>query len=632
MALNPVVKIVDFAKERDSSIDKMISQMENQKSSHKRIFQRLPKHLRRRAMSYDVKKIPSDMRPLVEKQVNEAYNAKAANKPGGRDPNKYRKHGQNLAIHRNQEYKWLESHLWHSKRFHMTNLWGWKIPFAPTMKQTRNLVKMTKENCTMRDISYMDIISLSIHLEENNSANTRELLNTAIVSLLKPHSRIENRNHILFPAELFQQISPSIESIGPVHLFWVDDNQLWIICHTLLSSKVQEALTPFEESIHLAIELIQGELNIFEIYGPNATNAIRTVLNPNTTETPPELLQIIATLPPPSCVPPGTSIAFTACDPRTINEHAETCNPSPSAFDFNSLTMPNVCESRLFKDRSFELKSEQEFNAERAKLLFPKAEGPSGSIPVILMQQFVLPGGFSSTSAGFGSSWLIILPFGCGDVVFRKFVHRGVRIFGLECSKLIDLESGQFNFPFDRPDTPDGFQIIQNECNDLNAQNNARPIGKRKNLNFYAFPDNFFIAFSESLYDLENAYLRVGLIMLKRGTPSRFSTIYIPEPEDYGIVTASQANKDVLIQELKGERKPIGMVLNGNSSLLAGDGRGIGIIQALAMSHFLPEAEIENGFRFPQRPKDSKLAVVREQGSQFLHLAWVWIHPSNSYP
>lgn len=647
MEITPVIKIVEFAKERDPSIDKMIKKMESQKPSHKRCFQKLPKHLRRRAMSYDIKKVPRSMRPAVEDQLKGAAEAKERNKPSGRDPRKYRQHGENLMAHRNHEFKWLESHLWHAKRFHMADMWGWKIPWAPTMKQTRSLVKMTKENCTMRDISYMAILSIKVKTinEENEisqtlppSPETKNILCAKLSELLRPNFRIETNHHILFPVELFKPNQFPNSPIGPAEAFWVDDNNFWIICHPLLLDSIIESFNTeiSEENIQLDVEVINGELNIYEIYGPNASEAIRSVLQPNTDETPKEITQIVNSLPGPSCVPPGLSIAYVANDPRTIEDHIENNQPSTTnSFDYNSLNIPNLCESTLFTDRSFTFKSDADFNTERSRLLFPKAEGPSGSIPVIIMQQFSHPSSFPSNSIGFGSNWLVFIPFGCGNVVFRKFAHHGVRMFGLECSHLIDLEDGKFNFPYDRPETPDGYQIFTNEIKEQLQTNERRPPGKRKSLNFYTFPDNFYISYSPENRDSELAYVRVGLLMVKRGTPSRFSTVYLPEKEDYELFTIEKGQNEgqnPLKNEIKGTRRPIGIVMNGNSSLLAGDGRGIAIVRAQAFSQFLPDLENEMNFTFKKRPKQSRLAIVREQGSQFLHLAWIWLHPSNFLP
>ena len=122
MTLPSSIKTIEFARERNKAISELVTNMENPIPSHKRSFQTLPKHLRRRAMSYDVRKIPNRMRAGVEKQVEGAAEAKARNKPGGRDANKFRSHGAEQAAHRNEKHEWLETHLWHAKRFHMQDL------------------------------------------------------------------------------------------------------------------------------------------------------------------------------------------------------------------------------------------------------------------------------------------------------------------------------------------------------------------------------------------------------------------------------------------------------------------------------------------------------------------------------
>ncbi|KAH0795215.1 ribonucleases P/MRP protein subunit POP1 [Histomonas meleagridis] len=593
MALATVVKAVDIAKERDPAINKMIEMMENQKPSNKRVFQRLPKHLRRRAMSYDIRKVPRAMRPSVQGQVESALEAKLRNKPKGRDHQKYRYHGTNQAVHRNEKHRWLETHLWHAKRFHMVDLWDWKIPLAPTMKQTRNFIRMTAESCTIRDISYTTIISLK---------GTHENLINVLTKFMKPNSRIEPSLHIMFGAEFYQ---PNGYPIGPVQLFWISDSHLWIISHPTLKSELGSSL--HDGSYEL--EIIDGKINIFEVCGPLSTKVIRQSLQPSG-ETPEAIQQILYGIPHPSAVPPGFSISYTASDPRTFPDHLE--DKTVPLFDFQNIPS-NICESRLFSDRLFDCPDENEFNKERAKLLFPMAEGPSGSIPILLMQRY------STSPTGFGASWLVFSPFGCGSIIFKKFVKQGARVFGLEGSRKIDLEAGRFNFPNDRPDTNVGLQLMTKEMLEMTAANDSKPKGKRIALNFYQFPDQFRISCESG----ENSYLKVSIVMAKRGTPSRFSNIYLPDISDYQFVDK--------VAEIKGERKPIGMVLNGNSSLLAGEGRGIGIIETDAFLILLPKIEAEANFQFNHRPKQSLLALVKEQGSQFYHLAWISPHSSNFY-
>lgn len=592
MALATVVHTVDLAKERDKCVDEMIKKMEdNGNPGHKRIFQKLPKHLRRRAMSYDIRKVPKTMRPVVEAQVAGAAEAKARNKTKGRDSNKYRTHGKNQAIHRNSEFRWLETHVWHAKRFHMKDLWGWKIPTAPTMKQTRNLIKMTAENCTFRDISFT--ILISINAEQPKIVQR-------LLEITRPNVRIETNLHLLFDVEIFKTFPNS--PVGPVQLFWVSNQKLWILLHPVLKEGILEL---FDESF--SPEVIDGEFNIFEFYGPNSTNVIKSVCHPSDKD---EIAQTFLSLPHPSAVIPGFSIALNISDPRTVQD-----TPDPEANTNFSLTdiPPSLCESPLFTNRGINFPSEKEFNTNRAKLLFPSAEGPSGAVPIILMQRF------SFHPKGFGSNWLLLIPFGCGNVFWTKFIHQGARPFGMELERLIDLESGRFNFPFCRPDTNEGLQIFTAEYMEIITNNEKKPNGKRIDTTIFDLPSDFYISNDQT----ENSFLRVSIKMVNRGTPMRFSTIYAPEPGDFNLINQ--------IVEIKGERRPIGIVLDGNNSLLAGEGKGLGLVKSSEILSVLPEIERSHNLDYSHRPKQSLLVVIREMGSQFLHLAWISVHPSNFY-
>lgn len=41
--------------------------------------------------------------------------------------------------------RWIPTALWHAKRFHMVQNWGWRLPFAPTDKMFKALQRATTE-------------------------------------------------------------------------------------------------------------------------------------------------------------------------------------------------------------------------------------------------------------------------------------------------------------------------------------------------------------------------------------------------------------------------------------------------------------------------------------------------------
>jgi hypothetical protein len=269
------------------------------------------------------------------------------------------------------------------------------------------------------------------------------------------------------------------------------------------------------------------------------------------------------------------------------------------------------CDSPLFENRNCPIKSDEEFNRERSKLLFPKSAGPVGELPVLLMQRF------SAHANGFAAGWLVVLPFGSGSVGFRQFVRHGVRPFGLDCSRVLDLEAERFTFPYDRPDTNDGYAVLTRELSELIEANDAHPPGKRTRFEFFDLPASFYIG----LDDDDSAFARVKIVMVKRGTPARFGLICVPTEDDYRVCRE--------LVEIKGQREGIGLILSGSNSLLAGEGKGLGLVRATWLVRLLPENERACEFGEGRRPHGAVLALVREQGSQFFHPVWLTVHASH---
>ena len=333
----------------------------------------------------------------------------------------------------------------------------------------------------------------------------------------------------------------------------------------------------------------KGEFICFEVLGPKTSEVICKALQPNN-ENPSGIINTLISLPAPSILEPGIMITYNAFDPRTTNDSVLELTEAPKEF-FNG--------SELFRMKQYEFKSDEQLNRERAKVLFPMSELPSGSIPVVLIQ---CP---SFESHGFSAGFLILLPMGTGAVVFRQFTSLGARPYGVDGARAINLECGNFFFPYDCPESPEGLAFISSELLELEAADNRRPPGKRVTPSIYPLPQMFRLSINPGEFN----FIRVSIKMTKRGTPSRFATFFEPTQEDF-------ANAG-FVTEIKGERLQIGMVLEGNSSLLAGEGRGIGFIETDAFLR-IPEYGRSGG----------KLVLLKEKTSQFFHPALVSVHYS----
>ncbi|XP_061402542.1 ribonucleases P/MRP protein subunit POP1 [Musca vetustissima] len=130
-----------------------------QTTSTKLIFQSLPKHMRRRAMSHHPKRLPRKYRAGHIHQMSKSGKPQQTKRPS----RKHRRRPQNLLkdyLRRQRRHQWLETHIWHAKRFHMIEKWGYKLPYASCDKTYRACYRATAEHCLLQDISFHACIEM----------------------------------------------------------------------------------------------------------------------------------------------------------------------------------------------------------------------------------------------------------------------------------------------------------------------------------------------------------------------------------------------------------------------------------------------------------------------------------------
>ena len=156
--------------------------------------QQLPKHLRRRAVSHNVNRLPRRLRP--RHNAERAKSDNSANGGGQKKPKrpsrKYRRRPSNLLSEYERRQKgakggkWLETHIWHAKRYHMvkssSNLpgdvihsedaestckaqingkWGYNLAEYSNDKIFRSCYRGISQKCIMHDTSYLCCVEIS---------------------------------------------------------------------------------------------------------------------------------------------------------------------------------------------------------------------------------------------------------------------------------------------------------------------------------------------------------------------------------------------------------------------------------------------------------------------------------------
>ncbi|XP_053916055.1 ribonucleases P/MRP protein subunit POP1 [Cuculus canorus] len=155
------ITVSTFAQARAAEIKAMLKAV-TQKSSNSLVFQTLPRHMRRRAMSHNIKRLPRRLQEIAKKEAEKAvHQKKEQSKTKCR---KARRRHINLVAEFNRRQRkniWLETHIWHAKRFHMIKKWGYCLGDSPTEKCYRACYRAMTKHCLLQDLSYYCCLELT---------------------------------------------------------------------------------------------------------------------------------------------------------------------------------------------------------------------------------------------------------------------------------------------------------------------------------------------------------------------------------------------------------------------------------------------------------------------------------------
>ncbi|XP_057256509.1 ribonucleases P/MRP protein subunit POP1 isoform X1 [Pezoporus wallicus] len=234
------ITVSTFAQARAAEISAMLKAV-SQKSSNSMVFQTLPRHMRRRAMSHNIKRLPRRLQEIAKKEAEKAvHQKKEQSKTKCR---KARRRHINLVAEFNRRQRkniWLETHIWHAKRFHMVKKWGYCLGNSPTEKCYRACYRAMTKHCLLQDLSYYCCLELTG--KENE--------------LLKPLAQICSIDTGLTFGEseclsgkfegsvnLYRADRYPEDMLGPVTFIWKprdgsENRQLWIWMHPALKQDI----------------------------------------------------------------------------------------------------------------------------------------------------------------------------------------------------------------------------------------------------------------------------------------------------------------------------------------------------------------------------------------------------------
>lgn len=472
-------------------------------SSTKLIFQKLPKHMRRRAMSHNPNRLPRKYRLAHRAQMSKSGAPAKTKRPS----RKYRRKPCNLLLEyqrRQRQNVWLETHIWHAKRFHMIPKWGYKLAESSCDKTYRSSYRATVKHCLIQDISYVGNIEICGPLDVLRSGFERmrgESLGLGICAKAFIDGQREGT------IELFAIDSYPYGALGRFQFIWQPPKQnnaqrrLWLFAHpSIYQTLVQELCKLFDlieqndtevkskiysnEMTTVELHEMKNHLNRFRLTGPLSHTILSTAFKPKTTlvseekswfadymksqtnasihETQSNYWNEVKNANSSAELPPGMILALNIEDPR-INRPKKRTKAIPS-IDTSTIDEDVRCTIPKFNSNSAIWESEQrdriqndkvsthEICVQRNKnILVPGErcafENKLQAIPVLVIQR---PGSKNANRLGYGGGYDVIVPPGYGISTWMCLIMWGAKPGALREMETIAREAQEDEF---LPDT-----------------------------------------------------------------------------------------------------------------------------------------------------------------------------------
>ena len=157
------VNVVEYAETRALEMKTMAEAIRSGGSGRKRAFQTLPRHMRRRTMSHNAKRLPKRLQSRAKQEVSDfssfsypylIFHQMNVDETASKKSRRSRRRSKWIRSEfegRNSREgkKWLETHLWHAKRMKMGDEYGYRLAQTSSSKWVRKTYRSIRERCLM---------------------------------------------------------------------------------------------------------------------------------------------------------------------------------------------------------------------------------------------------------------------------------------------------------------------------------------------------------------------------------------------------------------------------------------------------------------------------------------------------
>ncbi|KAF5338928.1 hypothetical protein D9611_008747 [Ephemerocybe angulata] len=489
--------------------------------STQRAWQALPRHLRRRAASHDVRRVPQRLRGRALAEMDALPVKKKKLPQRGKSKQETRTES---FLRRQKDKTWLETHVWHSKRMIMEDMWGYRLAVKPTEKAYRPSHRASVQGAIIHDASYYSLVELR---------GAPETIIGTLNLCCDPQGPSPGALRFLngtrtYETHAYEPGSYPLGLIAPLSIFWQpattstdikgkgketdasapnsqeNDRAIWLRYHpavrqqmlsalqkaasTYLARKKEEGI----ESVEIQICDLKDQINVFEIMGPQASQVIRGVLNAVPGDPREEFKQFwssLADVQTSGSVPRNLVVGFKVLDPR-LRFPPKRAKPKPGKpinthhiFPKETLARSDIWDEKVRLGLARPKFTKQELDDRRAKNVVPgtplNPQRQDDRVPVLLIQRSLEA---SRTAGGHPiHGWTLIVPSGWGMAFWSSLVFTGTRIAGQRERQTQAYEAGTTYFPRDYPFTDAYNQFSKQREEKLKEKWDRKPPAKKPN-------------------------------------------------------------------------------------------------------------------------------------------------------
>ncbi|KAJ6508878.1 NUC188 domain-containing protein [Mycena sanguinolenta] len=410
--LGGAIDVEKFVEARKFEINAMhVAQKTARGAATQRVWQTLPRHLRRRAASHDVRRVPLRLRDRAKQEMN-AIKKKALARFRPKQGKDKRLSRTETFIKRQRDKSWLETHIWHAKRMKMQNMWGYRLAVTPTEKAFRPSHRASVHSSILHDASYQSTIQLQGPEEivrfvldaccdvQGPAPGAKRYLPGArtidthihepgqypfgfigpVTILWRPipvslKSRPENAEAQAHPITEEMQSQKRSKGKGKAKAPLENSNSdtvqrtVWIRSHPAISENVFVALrtsaslvlaaarkaapqgTQIDE-IGIELEDLSGQINAFEIMGPKSNQVLKGAISPASHDSREDFNKFWASmtdLQTSGSIPRGMVIGFNVLDPR-LKFPPKNAKPRPTSASPIIIPSATLAQSDLWDE------------------------------------------------------------------------------------------------------------------------------------------------------------------------------------------------------------------------------------------------------------------------------------------